>query len=145
MVVDGLANFNGSEGSVARDAVKLAARQPKAAVFIELAGDAREDRVAVRVDRLEAAKVDRADVFLAIAEDDVSTAVKAGENGGRTLSHTGVVRSLVRLAEIEAKRGAYTADLVLMLDRSWRRANLRPSFSCRTAGRAGSPAPPPAR
>jgi hypothetical protein len=125
MIVDGLANFNGSEGGVARDAIKQAARQPKAAVSIEPAGGSRDDRVAVRVERLGAAKVEQADVFLAIAEDGLSTTVTAGENGGRNLSHAGVVRSLIKIAEIEAKRGAYTAELALVLHPSWRRERTR--------------------
>ncbi len=50
-----------------------------------------------------------AEVFFAVAEDRVESKVSAGENSGRMLKHTGVVRSLTK-ASIAAN-GAVSLDL----------------------------------
>lgn len=118
MVVDGLANFNGSDAEQARKSIQLAARQPK--VRVEVTRKDSEGRVSILVDNLGAAQTDKADVFLAVTENNLESSVHAGENAGHTLQHTAVVRSLVRIVQIEAKRGAYTADMKVGLQPGWR-------------------------
>jgi hypothetical protein len=68
-----------------------------------------------------------ADILLAITETELETSVQAGENGGRRLRHTGVVRSLMNLGHLDARRAAtsYSADAKLKLRPDWRRENLR--------------------
>ncbi len=122
MIVDGLQQFLGSDSEQARKAVRFAARQPKATVSVRLAGT--KGRINVHVDELAEAKVDRADVFLVVTESGLANSVQTGENAGHRLTHTGVVRSLVKIVEIEAKQGAYVADLQVNLQPSWRRENL---------------------
>jgi hypothetical protein len=123
MIVDGLASFNGSDGDQARKSIKMASQQPKAVVSIHKAEG--KGRVTVRVDQLRAAKVDEADVFLAVTESRLTSSVARGENEGRTLRHTGVVRSLVRVVQIEAKRGGYVAELEVQAQRGWNAQNTR--------------------
>jgi hypothetical protein len=43
-----------------------------------------------------------AEVYFAIAEDGVESKVSAGENGGRVLTHTAVVRSLTKGGKLAA-------------------------------------------
>lgn len=62
-------------------------------------------------------------VLLAITEGKLSTHVQRGENGGRDLLHTGVVRRLNDLGE--AKKGSFETSVPLKLDSGWRRENLR--------------------
>ena len=53
-------------------------------------------------------------MLVALTEDDLTTVVKRGENGGRTLSHVAVVRSLESVGALE--REAFVADGQLKLD-----------------------------
>jgi len=123
MIVDGLAGFSGADQEQARKAIRYAMQQPKAVVLVD-----RKDsggRVSVRVEQLEAAKVQKAKVVLAVTENNLASSVAQGENAGRTLRHTGVVRSLARVIEIDARRGSYVADLQVHVDRNWKRENAR--------------------
>jgi hypothetical protein len=62
-------------------------------------------------------------VLLAITEAKLSTHVQRGENGGRELQHTGVVR---RLNEIGlAKSGSFESSIPIKLESGWQRENLR--------------------
>ena len=123
LIVDGLSSVNGSDHAAVQRMIKYAAEQPKASVSIERAS--MDGRVAVRVEQLKEAKVEAADVFLAITESGLASPVQRGENAGRMLRHTGVVRTLIRIVEIEAKRGAYAAELQLKLEPAWKRHNTR--------------------
>jgi hypothetical protein len=123
MVVDGLANFIGSDGEQARKMIHYAALQPKASVSISRRDS--DGRVALRVEKLGVASVEKADVFLAMVESGLESAVASGENAGRRLRHTGVVRRLTHLQNVEAKRGAYNAELKVDLRPEWKRENMR--------------------
>jgi hypothetical protein len=66
---------------------------------------------------------DSAEVMLAIAEDNLRTRVARGENAGRNLPHTAVVRDLRSLGA--AKPGQmFTANPGVAIDRSWKRSDL---------------------
>ncbi len=104
MIVDGRTEFVGSDDDAARTAIAQAARQPKAQVLVTQAGDT----LSVRVDHLPAsAKNDPAEVMLAITEDGLSSSVGGGENAGRRLAHSAVVRQLTPLGT--ASGGVFTA------------------------------------
>ena len=62
-------------------------------------------------------------VFCAITERDLSTHVGNGENRGRDLRHTGVVRRLTKLGSTHD--GRFESDLPLQLAPDWRPENLR--------------------
>ncbi len=64
-----------------------------------------------------------AQVLLAITEDDLSTQVGGGENGGRVLRHAAVVRELRRLAT--TKQGSYEGDVKVAWQPEWKPDNLR--------------------
>jgi hypothetical protein len=127
MVVDGFASFDGADGEQARKMIELAGRAKKAAVAVTRSNEegGGSVRISARVEHLGAAQVDHADVYLAIAESDVRSRPFAGENVGRPLQHAGVVRRLMKVAEIDAKRGIYTADLRVKLESSWKRENVQ--------------------
>jgi hypothetical protein len=67
-----------------------------------------------------------ADLFLAVTESNIETAVPQGENAGRRLRHAPVVRTITSLGQLDTrKNGAYTATARLMLNPAWNRANLK--------------------
>ena len=94
LVVDGSLEAIGSDKGAVRRILLEAAKRPKAAVTVTVAGE--NDRMAqidVRIDVPEGlAGHGAADIVVAVAEDGLVTHVKRGENNGRTLSHAGVVR-----------------------------------------------------
>ena len=63
-------------------------------------------------------------VMLAITEDNLSSNVKRGENSGRKLNHTGVVRKLSVIGQVDNTR-AYDSNIELSLSREWQRNNLK--------------------
>jgi len=83
------------------------------------------DTLHLRVGKLPAGS-HKADVLLAIAENNIETDVRAGENNGRRLRHIAVVRTMSKLAELDpAKPGEYTAEARLNLRPEWKRANVK--------------------
>jgi hypothetical protein len=90
MVVDGGAQFVGSDGRQARSAISAAGRAPKQPVQL-----ARENgRVRVTVGVLDKAK--RAELWVALVRTEGAAEVARGENAGRQLRHVAIVRTLVR-------------------------------------------------
>jgi hypothetical protein len=88
IVVDGSIDIVGNDAAGVRRAIASAARSPKAAkVTVERLAEG------IRIE-VTSAPARPAAVMLAITENDLSTAVKGGENRGRELRHTAVVRSL---------------------------------------------------
>lgn len=116
-VVNGRAEFVGSDEDKMTAAVARAAKQPSASVDVAADGDA----VTVRVANLPKTN-GGAQVWLAVTEDNLSTDVPRGENAGRRLAHTGVARRLQSLGA--AKNGA-ALTAKISPERGWKRENLR--------------------
>jgi len=128
MVVDGRSEFVGSDAAAARRAIDRAAAQAHGVVRITLDADSSGSpakRLAATVDVSELPAVsrgDRADVVAAITEDQLSSDVTRGENRGRVLKHTAVVRQLTTIGEMPAPATAIRTELTL--DPSWKRERL---------------------
>lgn len=100
LVVDGQAQFVGSDGQQGQRAIEKAARQPKAPVDVVLVG-----RNAAKVDvkvGFQSNGGKAATVFVALAEKYVESQVGNGENSGRRLRHVAVVRTLVPAGNVKA-------------------------------------------
>jgi len=129
MVVDGQAEFNGSNWDKARDEIATASRAPKASIQIERAESNSATNALplnVRIENPPAATAnDSAEVLLAITEGNLRSSVARGENAGRSLSHTAVVRQLTVIGKIEPQgERTFTASTVVNLARDWKRENL---------------------
>jgi hypothetical protein len=124
MVVDGRLEFVGSDARQAGAAIAHANPEPKATVRLTpRPGGVLE----VRVENLPpVSKGDATEVLLAITEDNLSSSVSRGENKGRTLHHTGVVRRLTVLGQATPQHSpAFSAEPVVALEKTWKRENLR--------------------
>jgi hypothetical protein len=122
MVVDGREEFTGSDEAAARRVVTGAAARPHLPIRL----DARLSGATVRLSiDLPAAPADAEpiDVMIAITEDDLTSIVRRGENGGRTLTHVAVVRKLESLGSLE--RETFVADGQMTLDRAWKAPKVR--------------------
>ena len=93
MVVDGEAEFVGSDGTQARRAIALAAERPKVELKAEVASPG-------KVHISAPAGKGSGDVFLAAIYDPEVSTVSRGENSGRRLTHVSVVKSLRKVGEL---------------------------------------------
>ena len=133
MVVDGHLEFVGSDTTKAREAITEAASSPKAKVQIEITPntETRESgtvQFTVRVEDIPAITAgDTAEVLLAITESDLSSSVARGENAGRNLRHTAVVRQLATIGSISKTKdeASFTGTPVVNILNKWRRDKLR--------------------
>lgn len=126
MVVDGSVQFVGSDGGEARYAITNAAKRSKAKVGIEIGGqNSNTLPVAIRIRDLPSGKA-RADAILAVTEDDLSVDVARGENGGRKLSHNGVVRDWRVIGSIDlSKSTSFEAVEKVVITDDWNPDKLR--------------------
>ncbi len=106
-VVDGEIEMVGSSGSRLREAIAGRRRPPSASVELSRKPDGGLD---VRV-TLAGNGAGRPEVFLALTEGGLKTAVQRGENSGRTLPHAPVVRSFTRLGAVSG--GHFTGSAPL--------------------------------
>jgi len=117
MVIDGSRQFVGNGPAEAREAIATASRSRKPVeVALELKGDVLN--VALKQNGAGSAVV-----LLAITEDNLTTQVRAGENGGRRLAHQAVVRSLRQIGVLTG--GTLAAREALKLEPAWLRPNLK--------------------
>ncbi|MGH9432488.1 MAG: DUF1223 domain-containing protein [Terriglobia bacterium] len=105
MVVDGLTTFNGSNGLEAESAIWNAAHQPKLVVQISPAGQRDAVVVEVAPARPGFPTVHAAELYVAVAQDSGSSDVLRGENHGRRLQYTAIVRTLRRVDRVNPESG----------------------------------------
>ena len=151
MVVDGRAEFVGSDSAAAKRALERATASPHGVMTLTIDGEgddvarafqARERRaacpepcrgespaphigVSVAVTDLPPASGgDRADIILAVTERGLSTDVKRGENHGKILKHAPLVRYMATIGQValDASTGSARADVSLAAD--WQRDHL---------------------
>jgi len=129
MVVDGTLEFLGSHPQKARQAIMEAAGKPKVPVTLEQrpAGKTGAEDFSVKVGKLEGtAKHDAAEVWLAITETGLHSAVTRGENAGEELRHASVVRTMRKIGEAKGDgETSFAGDTSVSLQKEWKRENLK--------------------
>jgi hypothetical protein len=118
MIVDGTSAFVGSDRSEALRAIGRAATHAKTPVLLAWA-----PQPSLRLDVTIAHATANDDVLLAIAEDGLSSAVKSGENVGRTMTHAAVTRRLQSIGTTD-RSGAFHASVPVTVDTRWRTSAL---------------------
>jgi len=122
MVVNGQAEFNGTDEGRAQQEIRKAAQSPRADLEMSMQS---KELVHLKAEHLPQG-TQTADVFLVITETNLETAVRAGENGGRRLRHTGVVRSLSTVGRMDSRRAtSFSADAKLNLNTEWKLENVK--------------------
>jgi hypothetical protein len=133
MVVDGAAEFVGSDARAAADEIGKAAVRPKVAIRLARTGAS----IRIGID----GSPNAADIWLAVADNSASSQVAAGENKGHELHHVAVVRSFRKIASL--KRGAsYGGEIALPASAAAQRVVvfLQESGQARVVGAAMLPA-----
>ncbi len=129
MVVDGTEGFVGSRTGTARQEIEKASSLKKTKVEISQVSPVQNKSAAFKVSvekLLSIAPKDSAEVILAITESGLHSSVKAGENNGKELQHSPVVRELKVIGVIGKNgEGGFTAQPSVKLDSKWNLENLR--------------------
>src|SRR6476661_624252 len=107
MVVDGAVEFVGNDSGQAQRTIRQQASQLETAQIKIAPAGAEQLNIQVK----GAASTGNALVMLAITEDNLTTQVGSGENGGRTLHHAAVVRELRQLGRLH--EGSFEANIPL--------------------------------
>src|SRR5689334_11871955 len=115
MVVDGITGFVGNQSGDALKAITQAGRAPKASVRIAAA----DGKVTIQADGVKQA----ADVVVAITERNLLSNVARGENAGRKLQHTAVVRWL-RVAAKTRPGEPFSGEIGIAPEKGWKAENL---------------------
>lgn len=129
MVVDGTAEFVGSQQQKAREAILEAAGKPKIPVALALGSgnQAGQENFHIEVGKLERSSIpEDPEVWLAITETGLHSAVTRGENAGEDLHHAAVVRSMHKIGQAKADGAiSFAGDTTVALQAAWKRENLR--------------------
>jgi hypothetical protein len=129
MVVDGTAGFVGSRGGTARQEIEKAATNRKASVEVSQISPVENKAVTLKVNiekSLSVSPKDTAEVIVAITESGLRSSVKGGENNGKDLQHSPVLREFRVIGAVGKSGGeGFTAQPAVKLDAKWNVANLR--------------------
>jgi hypothetical protein len=125
VVVNGRSECVGSESDEVRQKIAEALKTPPAGkVALRLAPEAGKVKAAVDAS-LTTPPAHDVDVWVALYETNLTTAVGRGENARRTLRNDYVVRRLVKAFSLPATPGAaHSGEVALALDPSWKRNDL---------------------
>jgi hypothetical protein len=127
LVVDGQFEAVGSDVSAVRRALGNAARIPKAAIDLAASpADAGHLSVHVRVNLPSTVTVrEEADVVVALTQDHLTNDVRRGENRGRRLTHSAVVRSLTALGSLKRPARAFETTVTVPVAADWNLGDIR--------------------
>jgi hypothetical protein len=127
IVIDGQLERVGSNARAVQRAIEQAAMSPKATVSVAARrSDERDLRVDLRIDMPSSFATGGAlDAVVAVTEDNLSSDVRRGENGGRTLKHNGVVRSLTTIGTRPSGESAWSMAASVPWDQAWKPADIR--------------------
>lgn len=129
MVVDGTVEFVGNRTQQARETILKAANKAKTPVMLTQASSTSPGKAnfSAKVGKLESeSKRDAAEVWLAITETGLHSAVTRGENAGENLHHAAVVRVMHKLGEAKGDGEiSFAGDANVSLQKEWKRENLK--------------------
>jgi hypothetical protein len=117
MVIDGQQQVLGSDATVVAHGIDSALKKDKPATITVAKAGGNAYQVSVQ------GGSSKGKVFLAVTEDGLSSEVKGGENGGRTLHHAGVVRELRSIGSLS--NGGFQKKVDVPLQHDWNPANLK--------------------
>lgn len=117
MVIDGQQQVLGSDANNVAHDIDAALKRVKPATITVGKVGGNTYQVSVKADS------EKGKVYLAVTEDGLSSEVKGGENGGRTIYHAGVVRELRSIGSLS--KGEFQKKVDVPLQRDWNAANLK--------------------
>ncbi len=119
MVVDGQREFVGSDTGKAVSSIMEAAKFQKAK--IELSNDAKN----LKINIFDIPTHKDSSVFVAVAENNLISKVKRGENSGKVLEHISVVRELREVGKIISSEATFSNETSLQIQSNWKKENVK--------------------
>jgi hypothetical protein len=119
MVVDGSLEFVGNNSNKANNAITSSIQNQKGSVDLSRTGD----KLSIKISGLP--KHSDSTVFLAIAEDNLSSDVKRGENSGSKLIHQAVVRELSAAGMITPEQTSANFEANVNLKSDWKKQDVK--------------------
>lgn len=123
MVVDGQKEFVGSNYKNAANAIAEAVKNPKAAV--EISPEISAKKINFKIKSADISKHDESYIWLVVTEDNLTNNVRRGENSGRTLSHTSVVREMKLIGNLMSADKNFNIETAVNLQPNWNKKNLK--------------------
>ena len=123
MVVDGQKEFVGSNYKNATNAIAEAVKNPKAAV--EISPEISGKKINFDIKSADISKHDESYIWLVVTEDNLTNNVSRGENSGRTLSHTSVVREMKLIGNLMPGDKNFNIEAAVNLQSNWNKKNLK--------------------
>ena len=114
VMVDGRTDVLGSDERGIERAAKAAAAEPHGVLDLKQSGQ----KVQISVSALP--RHGKARVFLAVVEDGLRDKVERGENAGRTLAHTAVVRWLKPVHDLDAATPQWSGEVQAPEGKGWK-------------------------
>lgn len=122
LVVDGAAEVVGSDEPKVTEAIRKAANGTH--LPLRVSASLRGDAMRVTVEAPAAPSgLEKTDIVVALVEDGLSSAVRRGENGGRTLKHSAIVRRHQAIAALEPE--SFVGEGEWRISPAWQRPQLR--------------------
>ncbi len=119
MIVDGEKEFIGSHFDTAIKEIAEASKNTKAKVELEQ----NDKSLKVKISDLPAHE--ESYIWLAIAEDNLESNVRRGENSGRVLKHVSVVRELSLLGNLSPDDKSFEKEIPLNFKADWNKKKLK--------------------
>jgi hypothetical protein len=119
MVVDGQKQFVGSQFETAINSIKESANTKKSAVEMSVG----ENNLKIEISDLPLN--DAAYVWFVITEDNLVTDVRRGENSGKQLPHTAVVREMKLLDTLAPDAKSFSVNYNFEIQPTWKKQNLK--------------------
>jgi hypothetical protein len=117
MIIDGSWEFVGSNTRLALKTIAQSAQNEKSPVHLEWKND-----LHTAIDPIPNAG--KTEVVLAIAENNLTTDIRSGENRGRRVTHNAVVRSWRTIGKMEAG-AAFSMKIPVPIENTWKQADVR--------------------
>jgi hypothetical protein len=128
LVVDGQGQLIGNNPKEAVIAIEDATNSVKTEILLTQTGtDAKAARFNVSVGKLAAVPAgDAAEVWLAVTEDGLHSAVSKGENAGHEMTHTATLRALhkIGVADANGAPASFSGETVVKFNSRWNVQNL---------------------
>ena len=128
MVIDGKAQEIGSDAPSVYEDIIQAAKVPKATVNIIASGPTPHGDLKIKIDIVvptEVAIPELCDVVIAITEDNMATHVRSGENGGKYLTYSGLVRKLLTAGSLKVSDREWSGATSVVMASDWKPSDLK--------------------
>lgn len=114
MVVDGSTEFVGSNQAAAAKAFAKAVTEPKTSLRLSSISLDSQHTLHAHIEADALPKGEKGDVYVAVAMNHAENHVTAGENAGRTIAHTAVVREMKKVGSLK-KDQPFAEDVQIKL------------------------------